>query len=623
MSLFDDLSSSLPSLEDLERNPALWDFLSPQQQDAVLEILRSIPAPEASSTAARQLQALSFLQFDRDILGNHPTERAKSYGYEVALSPDQLDLVELIEGNQLIACTAGHGVGKTNLAARYILYFLLTRPDSKVITTASTWTQVEQQLWQEIAVIYQRAPQALPGTLLTTQLRIGPGWFAVGLSTTDYSKFSGTHAPGGVLVWIDEATGVRPPIAEAAESLVLTPKDKLVAVGNPTNPTSWFKTACTKPGWKWKIMDCRNHPNVIHDDPEIIPGAVTRAWVDLRVKTYGEQSPIVKARVAGVWPDLAEDSVLSLGDILQAQARGEERFQAGYLSEDREVQALLDAAEIVSRKPVRPTLYCLDIAGPGGDLLCLGQIKRRHYSLRGWRQRTDYMASLNWIVQEIEQGEPAMLIYDDTGVGGAFGSRLRERQRSEDAPVALQACRLVPVNFGSSSPDPRFVKMKDWLWWNLREVLHSELEEFSLPGLEEDSSLEPQLPPGHSLLEQLTTAIYMLEGTGLIRVFDKYSDYSERTRLLPSRSPDLGHTVILGAWGLKLLQEEMPEAPPRTPVEASTREFHQLLQMRRAQVARAYNRLAHDEPDRLAQAKAEAQDMDMGDLTGFPEDGYQ
>ncbi len=614
----------LPSLEQLEADPTLFDRLSPQQQEQVLALMQGIPTPAAEQTRARELQALNFLQFDREILGNRPTEAALRWGYQHPLTPDQLDLVELIEGGQYVACTAGHGVGKTNLASRYILYFLLTRPDSKVITTASTWTQVEKQLWQEIATIYARAPEALPGELLTTELRVGPGWFALGLSTTDYSKFAGTHAPGGVLVWIDEATGVRPEIARAAEALVITPRDKLVAVGNPTNPTSWFMTACTRPGWAWKVMDCRDHPNVLHDDPEIVPGAVTRQWVETRVATYGEDSPIFKATVAGRWPSMAEDSVLSLEDLVRAQQLGEMRRRLGYLDPRPEVQAELDALEVLERRPVRPVVFSLDIAGPGGDLLTLGQVKRRHYSLRGWRQRNDYMASLNWVVQEIEEGEPAVLVLDDTGVGGVFSSRLRERQREEDAPAALKSCRIVPINFGSSSADPRFVKMKDWLWWNFREILHDQGEEFSLPSDREEFAMDPPLPQGHSLLDQLTKSIYMLEGTGLIRVFDKFSDYSERTRLLPTRSPDLAHAAILAAWGLKLLQEDQREAPARTPAEAQTAEFHQQMRERREAVARAYNRRGTgEEGDRLAQAREEAEEELEGRREGGSGGGWE
>lgn len=573
----------LPTPEDLLADPGLFDRLSPQQQEQVVQLLESIPTPGAETRLADELAGQDFLTFDRVTLGNHPSPAALALGYHSAFSPDQLRVVEALEREQFVAVTAGHGVGKTNLAARYILYFLLTRPDSRVITTATTWHQVEKQLWQEIAMIYARAPQQLPGELLTTELRLGPGWFAVGLSTTDYTKFAGSHAPGGVLVWIDEATGVRGEIARAAEAMVITPRDKLVAVGNPTDPTSWFKGACTRPGWVWLRLDCRQHPNVLHDNPDVIPGAVTRKWVEDRRRTYGEQSPIFKSTVAGEWPDVAEDSVLSLTAITAAQQLGEHRRLLGYLDPSPRVQEELDQLEILDRRAVRPPIFCLDIAGPGGDLLTLGRVKRRHYSVVGWKQRQDYMDNLNWVVQQVEQEEPAVLVLDDTGVGGVFSSRLFELQRRDDAHPALAQLRVVPINFGSSSGDPRFIRMKDWLWWNLREVLTDPLEEFSIPGDLEVFAMNPPLPEGHALLEQLEKAIYMLDEGQKIRVFDKYADYSDRTRLLPARSPDLAHALILGAWGMKLLREEHREAPPKTPAEASTAAFHQAMRARRVE----------------------------------------
>src|SRR3990167_4523429 len=45
---------------------------------------------------------------------------------------------------------SAHGVGKTWVLARIVLWWLFTRIPSKVITTAPTWAQIESVLWGEI-----------------------------------------------------------------------------------------------------------------------------------------------------------------------------------------------------------------------------------------------------------------------------------------------------------------------------------------------------------------------------------------------------------------------------------------------------------------------------------------
>ena len=54
------------------------------------------------------------------------------------------------------------------------------------------------------------------------------------------------------------------------------PNDRILAFGNPTDPSSRFKRTFDIGTWHHIHLDCRGHPNVKHDAPDIIPGAVTR-----------------------------------------------------------------------------------------------------------------------------------------------------------------------------------------------------------------------------------------------------------------------------------------------------------------------------------------------------------
>jgi hypothetical protein len=176
-------------------------------------------------------------------------------------------------------------------------------------------------MWREIHRAHRRAKLPLPGTLNQTELRLNERWFALGLSTDDSSRFQGYHGRR-ILVILDEATGVRPEIWEAIEGVTVRPDDRIIAIGNPTDPVSDFKAACDSGLWNVVRLDCRQHPNVVHSDSEIIPGAVTREWVEEREIEYGgENSPLFQARVAGIWPDQSANSLISLSALAQAQTR--------------------------------------------------------------------------------------------------------------------------------------------------------------------------------------------------------------------------------------------------------------------------------------------------------------
>ena len=217
------------------------------------------------------------------------------------LTADQRSLVKAILENKYVACTAGHGTGKSYVAAALVLWFLSTNPDSRVITTSASWELVENVLWREIRDMYEKSIIPLGGQLLNTSLEYDNKWIALGLSTDNPTRFQGKHA-GRVFVLADEATGIEQPIFEAAESLALSGEDRILLQGNPTDPTSAFYTETTKKNGKWRIveMSCLNHPNVV-SGTTIIPGAVTRAWVDQMRRDYGEEHPVWEARVLGRW----------------------------------------------------------------------------------------------------------------------------------------------------------------------------------------------------------------------------------------------------------------------------------------------------------------------------------
>lgn len=402
------------------------------------------------------------------------------------VTPDQTRCVNSVLEHRRTAAPSGHGVGKSFIAAAILLWFLFTRFGSKVITTAPTWFQVETLLWREVDRLYRSAPIALGGVLTSTQLDLGVEWFAVGLSTDQPTRFQGVHAPA-VLVLFDEATGVDAGIWDSADSMAVSPDDRFLAIGNPTDPTSRFKEVCDSGLWNVVEISSENHPNVL-ERRIVIPGAVTHSWVHERLEQYGgRDSDLYRARVLGKWPKAGSDVLIPTSLVEAARARWVE--PAG-----RPEAAGCDVARFGVDETVVAAI------GDGGHPF---ELEARHGQ--------DLMATAG----QLKARNARRTYVDDTGVGGGVTDRLAELE------VAVHG-----VNFGEAAQDAeRFVNRRTELWWGAREALRAELV---------------SVPPDPALAADLSSVKYSFDSRGRIRLESK-DDLKKRLK----RSPDRGDAFVL------------------------------------------------------------------------------
>jgi phage terminase large subunit len=530
-----------------------WRSLPDQAKLALLAKLRKVaPLPGAAAILRRD----DPVEFFRDVLGWEPTAAALAHGYTDPITPDQRLVVESVRDHRRTAVPAGHGVGKTFLVAGTALWFLLSQEDSIVLTTAPTWNQVESIMWREIHRAHRRAKLSLPGTLNQTELRLNERWFALGLSTDDSSRFQGYHGRR-ILVILDEATGVRPEIWEAIEGVTVRPDDRIIAIGNPTDPVSDFKAACDSGLWNVIRLDCRQHPNVVENDPEIIPGAVTKEWVEEREIEYGgENSPLFQARVAGIWPDQSANSLISLSWVAQAQSR-----------------------RVPDPPDRRGVALGLDVAGTGDDLTVLSKIENSRWDVAHWHTGKDVMEGVSAARRVAAETGARILVVDDTGIGQGLSARIRQMQREGQFP---KGCRIVAVNFGASAwREDLYRHTKDEMYWFARERLR--LQDLTLPTDRE--LLRLGLPRGSSVVSQLTAPIYVQTATGKINVLDK-RDGREDTKTLPTKSPDFAHSLILACWAWQFIRADKREEPAKTTREIRSREFHEDVAKRLKELAK-------------------------------------
>src|SRR5512135_3734234 len=120
----------------------------------------------------------------------------------------QREVLRSVGENERTAVRASHSVSKTYSAAEVAVWFLNCFPNSKVITTAPTWTQMAKLLWAEIRAIYTRSRLALEGECLMTEIKTDdPDHYAIGFSTDKPARAEGWHAPA-ILFILDEAKGI-------------------------------------------------------------------------------------------------------------------------------------------------------------------------------------------------------------------------------------------------------------------------------------------------------------------------------------------------------------------------------------------------------------------------------
>lgn len=272
-----------------------------------------------------------------------------------------------------MAVKSGHSTGKTHSIAGIAIWFLHAFDPAIVVTTAPSTEQVISEIWMEIR---KQAGQAreplLPGLLPVRPLwRIEEHWYAAGFSTDKGDRFRGKHGPNMLFIF-DEATGVPPFIWEETENMCTAPGNKIVAIGNPINPSgNFFDCFKSGSGWQTLRISCLDHPNVLYGR-QIFPGAVSRQWVEARIAKYCSEisaadadpatdfewprssgrwykpSPVFQGRVLGEFPTEGTDTIITFAQVVYARTR--------------------TPIEIDDTAPVD---IGVDVAYKGGDASCL------------------------------------------------------------------------------------------------------------------------------------------------------------------------------------------------------------------------------------------------------------
>jgi hypothetical protein len=126
------------------------------------------------------------------------------------------------------------------------------------------------------------------------------------------STFQGIHNRY-VLVVIDEAGGVPKWLYDAVDTLVTNVHARVLAIGNPDDPTSHFAKICSPgSGWNQLKISYSDTPNFSGEKVSeyLSEQLLSRMWVEERQTRWGIRSPLYISKVLGEFPDVSDKTLI-------------------------------------------------------------------------------------------------------------------------------------------------------------------------------------------------------------------------------------------------------------------------------------------------------------------------
>ncbi len=375
---------------------------------------------------------------------NHPTDFVAEV---IGVQPDpwQDEALTGLAEHHFLAIRSGSGVGKSCLMAWVGLWFLFTRPNSKVPCTAPSQHQLYDVLWSEYYKWISKS-QILQNFFNWTATKISvkgydPTWFAVARTSqvkpgSDVAEgLQGFHEERNILFEIDEASGVADAVYPAVEGALTTEDAFCLLAGNPTRVTGFFHDIFTVS----EMAKYYKHMHIsCYDSPR-----VTERYIDMMRARYGEDHPIFQIKVLGEFPE-ADVNLL---------------IPPSYLD------------QMVNNSPVNVTGFNVEIGVDIGrshaaSVLCVHQ----GYEIIKWDEKhkrgavTDTTELTRWVTDHIVEFEPTSVKIDAVGLGAGVYDNLKEVYGSMIVPVIGQASC-------ADEYKARYTNLRAQGYWELRELI--------------------------------------------------------------------------------------------------------------------------------------------------------
>lgn len=257
----------------------------------------------------------------------------------------QKEILRSVANNKRTAVKSCHSIGKTFISAVLAGWWVDTRVNSMVQSTAPTYDQVHGQLWEEIRKLHTavglpgsvneqdqwKRPIVNAGTGRMKNILVGQGRKP---ADNNIHGFHGIHRPDGVLTLLDEGCGLHQSLFTGAEAITTATFDRQLTTGNPDDPDTEFGKIFAELGHMWNLITVSafDTPNFTDEadelrekykhDPDklayveqMLSGLPQPEKIDEQRDMWGEDSPRYLSKVLAQFPLVAEDSLFSPADI--------------------------------------------------------------------------------------------------------------------------------------------------------------------------------------------------------------------------------------------------------------------------------------------------------------------
>lgn len=413
-----------------------------------------------------------------------------AFSYDIIKSKHtdyQQEILYAIADNKKVAWRSSHGLGKTYTAADVLIWFLFTRPNSRVITTASLWRQVGI-LWNEVGgkvkrMNFNKLPIDRSNVDINLNIiRINPNWFAKGMASDDPEKIEGQHAED-ILFIVDEAKLVSHKTFKSISGALTSAGAKLLVISTPSeNNEGYFYDI-----WKDSLDFVKFHtsafesPNIKHNKI-IIPHLVTKEWIEECEEDWGKDSPTYTTKVLGDFPEITEDTLIPYKWVENAIKNNYEQST--------------------------PIEVSCDVARYGSDVTVIMERYGKKAIVTKRMAKRDTMEVAGAIKFLYNQIKATKAKIDVIGIGSGVCDRLREQR------VNVMDCN----NAEKAIDSENFLNARAENYWHLRTLFKDE---------------EIDIENNKFLIQELTSIKYKYHSSGRIMVESK-----EDIRKRIGRSPD-------------------------------------------------------------------------------------
>lgn len=333
---------------------------------------------------------------------------------------------------------AGVGTGKGAAASWLIIWFLTCWPNPKIAVTSPSAKQMGITLWAELAKWHQSCEIKdfftwQSDKFYLTELE-GKNWFAATRTANTKNSadeqaetLAGLHEDF-LMIIADEASGIPDPVFRPLESTLTRKCNFCLLFFNPTKSKGFAYDTHHRDRDNW----------ITHHWDAEESELVSKDSIARLEKKYSRDSNTFRIRVKGLPPTSGENYIIPWDTIEAAVDKELDPLDSDPLIYSFDVGAGGDDNAIVPRRG--PLVYAPLVSNYEDSNLCT-----------------------SWAAEKIITGEPKICLVDNAGIGWAIPNTLRDI-------VPSGMCDIVEVNVAMSAFNPnRFYRMRDELWWRLRE----------------------------------------------------------------------------------------------------------------------------------------------------------